>query len=62
MKVKYSEGLAEVTVEGVAEPVKRGDAVEVDDKVGKQLLKQGWQEVSHHKTAEKSATPEKESK
>lgn len=48
MKVKYDEGLAEVTVEGVSEPVKRGEAVEVDEAVGTQLLKQGWTEVGRH--------------
>lgn len=55
MKVKYSEGLAEVTVEGVTEPVKRGEDVEVPDAVGKQLCKQGWVEVGSHKTHKKVA-------
>jgi hypothetical protein len=53
MKVRYSEGLAEVTVEGVSEPVKRGETVEVDDEVGKQLVKQGWEESGHHKKESK---------
>jgi hypothetical protein len=53
MKVKYSEGLAEVTVEGVSEPVQRGETVEVDDAVGQQLCKQGWEQVGHVKKESK---------
>jgi hypothetical protein len=55
MKVSYSEGLAEVTVEGVPDVVKRGETVEVSAEVGKQLLKQGWQEAGHQKKAEAKA-------
>jgi len=58
MKVSYSEGLAEVTVEGVLDPVKRGQTVEVTDEIGRKLLEQGWTEdtPSHHKRADSSAT------
>lgn len=52
MKVKFEDGLAEVSVPGVLEPVKRGHAVEVSEETGKQLLKQGWQEAGSHKKAE----------
>lgn len=60
MHVKYSEGLAEVSVEGVEEPVKRGQPVEVSDEVGKQLCEQGWQKVGSHKkaAAKTPATPD----
>lgn len=53
MKVRYAEGLAEVTVEGVSEPVKRGETVQVDDEVGKQLCEQGWEQVGHVKKESK---------
>jgi hypothetical protein len=53
VKVRYSEGLAEVTVEGVSEPVKRGETVTVDEAVGKQLIKQGWEDAGHQKKESK---------
>ena len=52
MKVKYSEGLAEVSVEGVNEPVKRGEPCEPSDAVAKQLLEQGWVECGPGKKVE----------
>jgi hypothetical protein len=57
MKVKYEDGLLEVTVEGVEEPVKRGEPCEPPDAVAEQLLKQGWVEVgSTKKVAAKTPT------
>lgn len=44
MKVKFEEGSAALTVPGVGR-VERGDAVEVEDAQGKQLVNQGWQAV-----------------
>jgi hypothetical protein len=57
MKVKYSDGVADVLLDEVGE-VKRGETVEVSAELGKQLLEQGWEKVGGRKaTPKKKATP-----
>ena len=45
MKVKYVGDFAAVTLDGVG-VVENGDTVEVTAVEGKQLVKQGWEDVS----------------
>ena len=53
MKVRYKDGPAALQVAGVAEVVNRGEAVEVDPEIGKQLVAQGWEQVGKSNAKEK---------
>lgn len=55
MQVKYTAGAPALTVETVG-AVERGQVVEVDDTLGKQLVAQGWEQVT--KTTAKKTTKE----
>lgn len=49
MKVRYDEGPDEVEIAELRLIVGRGEAVEVPTELGKQLVKQGWEEAKQSK-------------
>jgi hypothetical protein len=55
MKVQYDEGPESQLIRHAGVIAERGQAVEVPDDIGKQLLTQGWSQVG-------KSTPKKESK
>lgn len=60
MKVRFTEGSAALSVPGVGR-VERGETIEVEDAQGKQLVNQGWQNVSAPSSPATTATkPKKE--
>ncbi len=56
MRVRFAEGEDELQleVEGQRLSVKRGEAVDVPNEVGKRLLEQGWEEAKQSKPGVKS--------
>lgn len=50
MKVQYDEGVESLVISACGVIATRGEAVEVPDEIGKQLVVQGWVEVGKSKS------------